>query len=299
MAVMQKIIRFLFIFIVSLMTLSDPAAVFASSGNIPVFVSIAPQSYLVKQIGGQYVNVQTLIPPGQEPHVFSPTPRKVVSLGEARIFFKMGMSFEEALLTKIANSHESLQIIDMAEGVVVRMMTGAHYHGENENSKDPHVWLGISQLRRMAVNVKKALESADPGNASYYDQRLQSFLHELQAVHDKSKRKLAPFKGEKLYVFHPAFGYFADTYGLVQKAVEVEGKRPSPRQLATLIGQARKEGVKVIFVQPQFDPKSAETVAKAIGGVVVSMDPLAENILKNLEEMAEKTAAGFVQKKVE
>ena len=293
---MQKIIRFLLLLIVSLVTLSDSAAVFASSDKISVFVSIAPQSYLVKQIGGQYVNVQTLIPPGQEPHVFAPTPRKVVSLGEARIFFKIGMNFEDTLLTKITNSHESLQIIDMAEGVVVRMMTGTHDHGENENSKDPHVWLGIPQLRQMAFTVKKALESADPGNTNYYDQRLQSFLHELQSVHEQAKQKLAPFRGETLYVFHPAFGYFADTYGLVQKAVEVEGKRPSPRQLAALIGQARKEGVKVIFVQPQFDPKSAVTVAKAIGGAVVSMDPLAENILKNLEEMAEKTAVGFAKR---
>lgn len=294
---MQKIIRFLLILIVSLVTLPDPTAVFASSGKIPVFVSIAPQSYLVKQIGGQYVDVQTLIPPGQEPHVFAPTPRQVVSLGEARVFFKIGVSFEDALLTKIANSHKSLQIIDMAEGVAFRMMAGAHDHGENENSKDPHVWLGVPQLKQMAVNVKKALESADPGNTNYYDQRLQSFLHELQSIHKHAEQKLAAFKGEKLYVFHPAFGYFADTYDLVQKPVEVEGKSPSPRQLAALIGQSRREGVKVIFVQPQFDPKSAETVAKAIGGSVVSMDPLAENILKNIEEMAAKAAAGLAQRK--
>lgn len=295
---MQNIIRFLLILIVSLVTSSDPTAVFASSGKIPVFVSIAPQAYLVKQIGGQRVDVQTLIPPGQEPHVFAPTPRQVASLGAARIFFKIGMSFEDALLTKIAKSHESLQIIDMTEGVAVRMMVGVHdhEHKKNENSKDPHVWLGVPQLRQMAVNVKKALESADPRNTNYYDQRLQSFLHDLQSVHQRVEQKLAPFRGETLYVFHPAFGYFAETYGLVQKPVEVEGKSPSPRQLAALIGQARKEGVRVIFVQPQFDPKSAETVAKAIGGSVVAMDPLAENIVKNIKEMADKTAAGLGNK---
>jgi zinc transport system substrate-binding protein len=298
---MQKIIHFSFILIVSFVILSYPTTVFASSGKIPVFVSIAPQSYLVKQIGGQCVDVQTLISPGQEPHVFAPTPRQVVSLGDARIFFKIGMSFEESLLAKITYSQESLQIIDMAEGVAYRMMTGTHDHdhGENENSKDPHVWLGVSQLKQMAVNVKDALESVDPGNMNYYDQRLQSFLHELGSVHQRAKQKLAPFEGEKLYVFHPAFGYFADTYGLVQKPVEIEGKSPSPRQLAALIGQARKEGVKVVFVQPQFDPKSAGTVAKAIGGTVVAMDSLAENILKNIEEMADKVAAGLGQKGVE
>ena len=283
---------------VSFVTLSDSATVFAFSGKIPVFVSIAPQAFLVKQIGGEHVDVRTLIGPGQEPHVFAPTPRQVVSLGEVRIFFKIGMSFEEALLSKIASGHAALQIVDMTEGVVGRMMTGDqhHDHGENMNSRDPHVWLGVPQLRQMAATIKRVLATADPENISYYNQRLQVFLGALQSVHQQAAKKLAPFKGEKLYVFHPSFGYFADTYGLVQEPVEVEGKSPSPRQLAALIGQARKEGVRVIFVQPQFDPKSAVTVARAIGGAVVSMDPLAEDILKNLEEMADKTADGLAKK---
>ena len=100
-------------------------------------------------------------------------------------------------------------------------------------------------------------------------------------------------------VFHPAFGYFTDTYDLVQEAVEIEGKSPRPRQLANLIGQARKDGVKVIFVQPQFDPRSAETIARAVGGRVVSIDPLAENILQNIQVMAAKTADGLAQTKAE
>ncbi|MFH1742105.1 MAG: zinc ABC transporter substrate-binding protein, partial [bacterium] len=99
---------------------------------------------------------------------------------------------------------------------------------------------------------------------------------------------LKPYRGESFYVFHPAFGYFGDAYGLKQEAVELEGKAPTPRQLSTLIKKARTENVRIIFVQPQFDKKSAEAVSNSIDGAVVPMDPLAKDVLKNLEEMAMK-----------
>jgi len=87
-------------------------------------------------------------------------------------------------------------------------------------------------------------------------------------------------------VFHPAWGYFADTYGLIQIPIEKEGKEPGARALTLLIGQARREHVKVIFVQPQFDRKSATQVARAIGGRVVAIDPLAPDYMNNLRGVA-------------
>jgi zinc transport system substrate-binding protein len=97
-------------------------------------------------------------------------------------------------------------------------------------------------------------------------------------------------------VYHPAFGYFADAYGLKQVPVEVEGKEPSARQLAAFIERAKAAGAKVIFVQPQFSTKSAEAVARSIGGAVVPMDPLATDYLANLERTAEKTAEALGHK---
>jgi zinc transport system substrate-binding protein len=89
-------------------------------------------------------------------------------------------------------------------------------------------------------------------------------------------------------VFHPAFGYFTDYYGLNQIAVEMEGKSPGPKQIESIINQARKSDIRVIFVQPRFDPKSAETIASVIGGKVVTIDPLERNILQNLLDIAKK-----------
>ena len=97
------------------------------------------------------------------------------------------------------------------------------------------------------------------------------------------------------WLFHPAFGYFAQAYGLEQQAVEVAGKTPTPRQLTGLIRKAKADGVTLIFVQPQFDQRSAAVVAKAIGGAVVPMDPLAKDVLANLKTMATKVEKAMIK----
>jgi zinc transport system substrate-binding protein len=89
-------------------------------------------------------------------------------------------------------------------------------------------------------------------------------------------------------VFHPAYGYFGDAYGLKQIAIQLGGKEPTARQLAKLIQLAKEEGVRVLFVQPQFSKKSAEALAKAIGGAVIPLDDLAPDYLRNLQDMAVK-----------
>jgi zinc transport system substrate-binding protein len=115
-------------------------------------------------------------------------------------------------------------------------------------------------------------------------------------VDKKIAESLAPLKGSRFYVFHPAFGYFGDRYGLEQVAVEIEGKGPTPKQLSNLINKARDEGGKVIFVQPQFAKNDAKTLAREIGGAVIPMDSLSREYLDNLEHMAELLRTAFTRK---
>jgi zinc transport system substrate-binding protein len=89
-------------------------------------------------------------------------------------------------------------------------------------------------------------------------------------------------------VFHPAWGYFAHTYGLQQVPVEIEGKNPKPAQIKELIEHARKNDIKAIFVQPQFSGRNAELIAREIDGQVVSADPLAEDWANNLRKVAQQ-----------
>ncbi len=112
-------------------------------------------------------------------------------------------------------------------------------------------------------------------------------------MHTRLRNELLPYKGKTFYVFHPAFGYFAAAFGLKQRAVEAGGRSPSPRQLAALIEQARKEKVRIIFVQPQFDQKGAEAIARAIDGTVINLDPLAYDVLGNFSRIAESLDRSF------
>ena len=115
----------------------------------------------------------------------------------------------------------------------------------------------------------------------------------IDALDARLKRTLANRQGLGFMVFHPSWGYFAETYGLKQIPIEIEGKDPKPAQLKEIIDTAKKKEIKVVFVQPQFSTKSAKLVAGEIGGQVVFADPLAEDWYSNLAEVADKFAAAL------
>lgn len=264
------------------------------AGGKPVaFASIPPQAGLLKRIAGDRMEVRTLVDPGQSPHAYEPTARQLSALGESDALFTIGMQFERQLVKKIAPLYPNLAVVESAAGIELRTMPHAH-HGEDcdhgHGNTDPHVWLAPRQAKELAQNMARALEGIDPENAATYRANALELAVELDALDAQIGAQLAPFKGGRFYVFHPSFGYFADAYGLVQIPIELDGKSPSPRQLAQLIEQAKADGVKVVFVQKQFPSDSAQAVADAIGGRVVPLDPLAEELLANLREIADALA---------
>ncbi len=290
-----------------------PAA--RTDGKLPVFVSIPPEAYFVERVGGGRVRVSVLVGPGQEPHNFEPTPKQLVQLGKARIYFAIGFPFEDTLVRKISATFRNLRFVNIRQGVSLRYMLaggGHHHHGpdgegahpgeaagehdgnhgaETEHARgypDPHTWMSPRNVKIMARNIAHALEAADPAGADLYRANLRRFLADLDAVDREIATALAPVKGREVLVFHPAFGYFTEAYGLKQVAVELGGRAPTARRLAELIARARRDRVRVIFVQPQFSTRTAKAVAKAIHGAVVPMDPLARDYLDNLRSMARK-----------
>jgi zinc transport system substrate-binding protein len=145
----------------------------------------------------------------------------------------------------------------------------------------------------MAVTIRDALVDIDPAGKQVYDQNLQVFHRRLDSLDAYIRSTLAPVKGTELFVFHPAFGYFADEYGLIQKPVETGGKEPGARDLAALVDEAREHKPKVIFVQPQYSQKSARALAAQIGCAVVPINPLPEDYFAEMREMCEKIRAGL------
>lgn len=263
-----------------------------ASGKPIVFVSIPPQAGLLKALTGEEVEVRPLVGEGQSPHSYEPTARQLAALGEAELLFTIGVPFERSLLKKIEPLYPKLPMVGTDEGIVKRAMPHAH-HGEacthDHGEPDPHVWLNPKDAAIIAGNMFQALEKNGLAKQENYDRLIQ----QLEQLDTRIAQQLAPFKGSRFYVFHPSFGYFADAYGLQQVPIELDGKSPSPRQLADLIEQAQADGVKVIFVQKQFPIESAKAVAQAIGGSVVQLDPLAEDVVANLKRIADAIATSY------
>ena len=274
----------------------------APARRVRAIVSILPQAYFVERVGAEHVNVDVLVQPSQSPHSYEPTPKQMAALSKADVFFRIGVPFEEVVMRKIGAAYRDLNVVDTRRGIRLRRMKSAHphdHHGkhEQEAGADPHVWLDPVNVRAMAATIADEFERLDPQHADAYKSNLKAFQADLDAVHARIAQTLAPLKGRKFYVFHPAFGYFGDRYGLEQEPVEIEGKQPSAKQLAHLITDARKEGVKVLFVQPQFAATSANKIAQSIGGAVVRIDPLARDCLKNLQDIAAKLEEALADQK--
>lgn len=268
----------------------------AASGRIVAFVSILPQEYFVKRIGGEYVDVHVLVGPGQSPETYEPTPRQMSALSEANVYFRIGVPFESFMAGKLSSTFANLDIVDTQEGIDRRMMAGHHHGGESsEGSPDPHIWLSPELVKVQARTIEQTLANLSPEHAKQFEENLLKFDHDLDSVNARIDSILAPYRGMSIYAFHPAYGYFAEAYGLKQVAIEIEGKEPSAKELAEVIGEMQQASNHVIFVQPQFSSKTAQTIADAIHGKVVPLDPLAEDYLVNLVKMARAIAGALSQ----
>lgn len=265
-----------------LVAITNATAPCSHAQKIKVFVSILPQACFVERIGGPYVEIGVLVGPGQSPATYEPTPKQMAMLARSRLYFLIGTPFEKTFVPKALDTFKTLKLIDTRKGIKLRYFK----RSSCERVPDPHIWLDPKLVKIQAENICEGLIYTDPAHAKAYKDNLRAFCADLDGVDAKISTTLAPLKGGRFYVFHPAFGYFGDSYGLTQVAVEIEGKSPSAKQLANLIKRAKKDNVKVIFVQPQFAKKDARVVAAAIGGAVVPMNPLARDYLKNLEHMA-------------
>jgi zinc transport system substrate-binding protein len=257
-----------------------------------VFVSIAPQKFLIERLVGDAVEVHVLLPSGASPATYEPTPKQMAALGTASLLFMIGAPFEGPLLDKISRVMPDLQTVDCRSGVELVPMDD-HAHGHGESLFDPHIWLDPMRMKIVASTTADALERLLPESGPKIRHDLQRLHNAIDQSHALVVSILEPHTGESILVFHPAFGYFTRRYGLHQIAVEDEGKAPSARRLAEVVRTFDDGSVTAIFVQPQFSASAAQRVADALECEVVTLDPLAEVYLANLEIMANRIAASL------
>ena len=273
--------------------------------KINAIVSIVPQKSFVEAIGGDLVNVSVMVLPGNSPHSYEPKPSQMKELNNAKIYFAIGVEFENAWLKRFANQNKNMIIIDTSKGIEKIAMTEHHHdedgddhkghkhddHDHEATSKDPHVWTSPSNIRVIAKNTLDALVNADSSNKATYEANYQALMQKINSLDNEIRNilKNTP-KGSKFMIFHPAFGYFANEYNLVQISVEVEGKEPKPSALAELIKEAKEENIKAIFTQPEFSDKSAKIIADELKIKVIKVTPLNPKWDENLINLAKAIA---------
>ncbi len=167
---------------------------------------------------------------------------------------------------------------------------------DHDEGADPHTWLSLNKAEKMIEYLVSEIVEIDPDNEDLYSENAEEYITELQDLHQEIRDKMEPYHGEKFLIYHPSMGYFADDYGLEQLAIEIEGEDPGPGQIAGIIDIAKEENINVIFVSPQFDDDAAKTIADEIDGKVESLNPLAEDYLDNIEDIAQTLIDSFDEK---
>ncbi|HYO13050.1 MAG TPA: zinc ABC transporter substrate-binding protein [Thermoanaerobaculia bacterium] len=278
-----------------------PAAEPSATGRIRVAVTVPPQACFVERIGGDRVDVEVMIPPGYS-HVDPPlTPRRMAALSEARLYVKVGhpaFEFEREQIEPFLAHLRGVEVVDMSRGMDLIEEGAGEGHrdpddGHGHAGGDPHVWVAPETVAVAARNIAAALLRIDPAHAEEYRANLRRFEAEIAGLDREIRARLGRHRGQKFMVYHPTWGYFARQYGLRQVAIEAEGKEPSAERLIQLIDLARREDVKVVFVQSGFPRKSAQVIADAVGGRVLAADPQDRDWAGNLRRVAAELDRGL------
>ncbi len=269
-----------------------------------VFVSILPQKFFVQQISGDKVHIDVMVQPGASPSTYEPKASQMKKLLAAKAYLAIGVPFEQSWLDRIAGVNPGMLIVHTDEGIT-KLKMKAHGHddehtGDLENHDhedhrglDPHIWLSPRLVKKQVSILLQTLVELFPEHAQLFEQNSQQFVRKIDNLDVQLRSILENKTGKSFMVFHPSWGYFAKEYGFEQIAVEIEGKKPKPAQLKDLIKRARKEDIRVIFAQPQFSRKNAQLIAREINGEVITLDPLAENWLENMEAVAERLGSSI------
>ena len=192
-----------------------------------------------------------------------------------------GIEFELAWRVKIVALNPEMLVVDCSRDLdLIRAGNGEH------GGADPHIWTSPRNAKVMVEEIREGLIAVDPENAEDYRRNADAYLGELDALDAEITGALAASGVKTVMVYHSSWAYLARDYGFAEVPIESEGKEPSPQRLEHLIKQAEEEKIKVIFASPEHSTRSAEVIADAIGGTVVTVSPLAKDYLANMQRVA-------------
>lgn len=244
----------------------------SNSGKLRVSVTINPLKEFVETIGGDKVEVFSIIPDGSEPHDFEPKTKDFKELSESDIFVYNGLGMEE-WINSILDTLKSENIL------VVNSSNGTETI-KTDNKLDPHIWLSLKEATKQAENIKNALIEKDAANSQYYNNNYNELKKNLDNLYNYYKPKFMNLKTKDFVTGHAAFGYLCRDFGLTQKSIEdVYGEgEPTPKQFQDLINYCKENNIRVIFSESKTSPENAETLARDANAKVEQIDSLESKV---------------------
>lgn len=249
--------------------------------------TIAPVADLIERLVGQEQEVHILLPQGNTPESYEPTPQDMIALGESDSYLYVGnLGFETAWVDRIRELYPSLRMTRLDEGLDHSLCASTAHHSP-EHTHDPHYWMSFGGIQVMARNVAKALREVHPELAPRIDSAYRSLEHYLDSLRTaQGVDSMADRQRQKAFViYHPSLSYYAEEVGMKQLVIEQDGKEPSPAQIGRLIDEAKALGVRYVFVQTEFNPSLTESIAKEIGAETIVIHPLQRDWLTELERI--------------
>jgi len=244
-----------------------------------VAVSIIPQAAFVEEIAGDLIEVITIIPPGYSPGNYEPSARTMEEISHASVYFTIGVPTEAG---NILPDIENIEVVHL-ENLVAAVYPDLTF----SEGRDPHIWLSIKRVKVMVQIIADKLADIDPDNADLYQTNAGLFISELDGTNNQIVEIFSDVTMDKFIVFHPAFAYFANEYGLEMVALEEDGKEATASHLQEVIDLAALYQIEYVFNQAEIDSSQVESFADEIDAFVVTLYPLSDDYCANLIQMAE------------
>jgi zinc transport system substrate-binding protein len=226
-----------------------------------------------------------MVPAGADPHTYEPFPGQISKLRKSVAYISNGyLGFEMNWLDRFYETNRTMKKLSLADGINPIVSSSQHKGGHIEGA-DPHYWVSARCALIMASSVKELLNELNPSQKVKYEANYQALISKIQEVDRKARELFSDIPNRCFMIYHPNLAYVARDYGLEEIPVEFEGKEPSPSRMKELIDRARKENIKTIFVQREYDTKNAKAIAGEIGAEITLIDPLSENWQKSTTDI--------------
>ncbi|WLD95323.1 metal ABC transporter solute-binding protein, Zn/Mn family [Alkalihalobacillus sp. AL-G] len=242
-----------------------------NTGKVEVVTTYSILYDIVKNVGGDLVEVHSMVPIGANPHEFDPLPEDVKKTADADVVFYNGLNLEagnswfEKLLGTTGKTGEDAPVFRLSEGVEPKYLTTEG----NEGQEDPHAWLNIANGIKYTKNARDALIQVDPDNKAVYEENAEKYIIELESLHEKAKQAFNDIPEEERYLVtsEGAFKYFSDAYHIKAGYIwEINAENQgAPDQIRQVIDLINEKNIDVLFVETSIDPRSMETVSRETG----------------------------------